>query len=71
MKEVIVNIGQNLCDIAIQETGSLDSLFEIAIANNLDPHDDIVPGQTLVIPQEAKPQVVKYLKDKNIKVTSE
>ncbi len=71
MKMVIVDIGQNLCDIAIQETGSLDSLLEIAIANNLNPHDDIVPGQTLEIPQETKQQVVKYLKDKKIKVTSE
>ncbi len=71
MKTVIVDIGQNLCDIAIQETGNLDSLFEIAVANNLNPHDDIVPGQSLVIPQETKPKVVKYLKDKNIKITSE
>lgn len=70
MTEVIVEDGQCLVDIAIQETGSMESVFDIAVENNIDPTSDLVAGQSLKIPFVAKPQIVNYFKDREIKVVS-
>lgn len=71
MTEVIVEDGQCLVDIAIQETGSMETVFDIAVENNIDPTSDLVPGQRLKIPFVAKkPQIVNYFKDREIKVVS-
>ncbi len=39
---------QSLFDIAIQTSGSIEAVFNLAIANGLSITDDLVPGQTLV-----------------------
>lgn len=72
MKEVIVDIGQNLCDICLQETGSMDLIFEIAEENGINPYEELTPGQSLTISiNPSKPRIVKYLKSKVQTVTSE
>ena len=73
MDKVIVDIGQNLCDISIQETGSMDNVVEIAEANGLDIMDDLRPGSELIIPDSCsinKP-ILSYLKSKKVTVTSQ
>lgn len=40
---------QNLLDICLQTTGSLDGLFDLAMANNLSITDELQAGQTIVI----------------------
>lgn len=46
----IVRSRQNLLDIAIQESGTLASLFEIALLNNVSITDDLTAGQEIKIP---------------------
>lgn len=49
-KKIIISEKQTLLDIAIQETGSLESVFEIAEANGLVVSDILEPGLELKIP---------------------
>ncbi|MDR3227757.1 MAG: LysM domain-containing protein [Prevotellaceae bacterium] len=55
---------QTLLDIAVQEMGSAEAVFELAAANNLSITDALENGQILQIPQSAnnyvQRQVVKY-----------
>ncbi|MCT4613581.1 MAG: hypothetical protein N4A49_01750 [Marinifilaceae bacterium] len=71
MKIVILEEGQNLNDIAIQETGSHESVFEIALENNFDLGHDPPVGTPIKIPRIQKPEIVNYYKERNIKVVSE
>lgn len=41
---------QNLLDIALQASGTIESVFEIALQNNISITDEISPGTTLHIP---------------------
>jgi LysM repeat protein len=62
---------QSLLDIAIQEMGSAEAAFDIALANNIGVTDDLQVGQTLQIPQSTndyvRKQIVNYYKINNIK----
>jgi hypothetical protein len=44
---------QSLLDLALQHTGTIESIFEFAEANALNITDDVVAGKTLVLPAEA------------------
>ena len=44
---------QSLLDLALQHTGTIESIFEFAEANALNITDDVVAGRTLVLPAEA------------------
>lgn len=59
---------QNLLDVTIQETGTMENAFEVAAANGRSISDDITPG-TIVIPDNATKEasVVTRLSDKRIK----
>lgn len=46
-EEVIVSKGQNLVDLALQETGSVEGLLSVLRNNNYAPDDDAVPGTVL------------------------
>ena len=50
---VLVINGQSLFDIAVQEFGSVLSVFEIAFANNLSVTDELKGGQVLTLPDSA------------------
>lgn len=50
-KKIIVEKGQNLMDISVQETGRLENIFLIAQANNRSITDDLEAGMTLDIPE--------------------
>lgn len=62
MSPTIITAGQSLVDVAIQELGSVDALFDLADAGGLAITDELVPGQVLVVPDSpaAVPAVVSY-----------
>lgn len=67
MPEVIIHNHQNLLDIAIQETGGIDSVFEIAMDNGVGVSDEITPGTKLKIKQKPVNAVVlEYYKKNNL-----
>ena len=51
--EITVLHNQSLLDLALQHTGTIESVFELAEANALNITDDVVAGNTLVLPAEA------------------
>lgn len=57
--KIIVLHNQSLFDVALQHSGSIDSIFEIILANDLSLTDEVKAGQTLTIPDV-------ILKDKDI-----
>lgn len=56
---------QNLLDIAIQTTGGLDALFEIAMNNGISVSQQLVPGTELKIKQPATNAVVLNYYERN------
>lgn len=48
--KVIVLHNQSLFDMALQHSGSIESIFEIILANNLSLTDEVKAGQTLIMP---------------------
>lgn len=56
---------QNLLDIAIQTTGGLDALFEIAMDNGISISQQLVPGTELKIKQPATNAVVLNYYNRN------
>jgi hypothetical protein len=45
--ETITLESQSLLDIALQETGTIEGIFDLAVANDLSLTDALVPGQKL------------------------
>ena len=51
MNVVKVLNNQNLFNIAIQEYGTVEAVFELAMAKNLSITDELTTGEKLVIPE--------------------
>lgn len=66
---IIAQNNQSLFDIAIQETGSIDTVMEIADANNVATTQLLEIGQDIVIPEELEgnPELLKYYKRNGIR----
>ena len=83
MKTVTVLNNQSLWDISIQEYGTVEAVFELAMANGMGVTDRLTAGQELVLPEVdgigahgsvpvQKPEVVEfYRKNKLHPVTVE
>ena len=58
---------QSLLDLALQHTGTIESVFEFAEANTLNITDDVVAGKTLVLPAEifSNKDILNYYTAKN------
>lgn len=56
--------GQTLFDIAIQEFGSIEAAFDLAIINNLSVTDVLVPGTLLAKISVVNKKVASYYADK-------
>jgi len=64
--------GQTLIDIAIQELGSAEGAFELAVLNGLSVTDDLDPGRELQLPAVVNRSIAEYYANKGIKpATSE
>jgi hypothetical protein len=53
VSQTIISAGQSLIDVAIQELGSVEALFDLADANGLAITDVLTPGQLLHVPDSA------------------
>ena len=59
---------QSLLDLALQHTGTIESIFEFAEANSLNITDDVVAGRTLVLSAETftNKDILSYYTAKNL-----
>lgn len=59
---------QNLLDISVQHTGTVENCFKIAVSNGLSVSDDLVPGQEIIIPIDVviDKEILNYYKAKEI-----
>nr|DAI47759.1 MAG TPA: hypothetical protein [Caudoviricetes sp.]DAJ64165.1 MAG TPA: hypothetical protein [Caudoviricetes sp.] len=59
---------QSLLDLALQHTGTIESVFEFAEANALNITDDVQAGKTLVLPAEvfSNKDILNYYTAKNL-----
>lgn len=59
---------QSLLDLAIQHTGTIESVFELAEANTLNIADDVQAGKILILPTEAftNKEILAYYTAKNL-----
>ncbi|MCX6232610.1 MAG: LysM peptidoglycan-binding domain-containing protein [Bacteroidetes bacterium] len=70
MSKIIVLNGQSLFDIALQQYGTVDSVFRLAEENNIDNiTDDLIPGTELIINENYKSKTFEneILKESNLK----
>lgn len=65
---VTVLHNQSLLDLALQHTGTIESIFEFAEANTINITDDAQAGKTLVLPAEAftSKDILGYYTAKNL-----
>ena len=66
--EITVLHNQSLLDLALQHTGTIESIFEFAEANTLNITDDVVAGKILALPAEAftNRDILAYYTAKNL-----
>lgn len=66
--EVTLLNNQTLLDIALQVSGKAENFLKIAMANDLVPTDQPVPGTVLEIPEdlEIDEDIVRYYKANNV-----
>lgn len=57
---------QSLFDISVQTGGSVESVFDSAIKNDISITDALVPGQDLIDPEPSNAQVKEYYKIKGL-----
>jgi len=73
MRQVIVQQGQTIVDIALQEYGSVEGLFALLEANQtLDLDSQLEPGQKVLVREEdvVNSDIVNYYQRNNISVVS-
>lgn len=59
--EIEVLSGQNLLDISLEHTGSLEHVFELVEANEMALTSDLIPGSTLKVEtKEKKEKILKF-----------
>ena len=67
---MIVLPNQSMADIAIMGAGTLESIFQLAIANGMSISDVPVPGSTYTIPIDVQrdTNAIQYLSQNSITV---
>lgn len=60
--------GQNLWDLCLQYTGSLDGAFDLALVNGLSVTDSLGADQQLEVPDDlpGDPDILAYFRDNDI-----
>lgn len=59
--------GQSLLDIALQELGSIEGAYALAVLNGLSLTDSLAAGRVLQLPEEVDKRIVKYYSERNIR----
>ena len=62
--------GQSIIDIAIQELGSAEGAFALAVMNGISITDDLTPGQELALPAVVNKSIASYYQNKGIQPAS-
>lgn len=70
MADIEIKIGQSLADMCLEQTGTLENLAVIALVNNIGVTDDLVPGQTIVLPESVTIDTLTKNKLKNINIAT-
>ncbi len=60
MKKYTVLDRQSIFDIAVQECGSNETAFEIALLNNKSVVDDLVTGEELTLPEQTQKRIAEH-----------
>lgn len=60
MAKATIAPGQTLLDIAIQHAGDASAMLAIALENGMAVTDDLVPGQTINVPEVVNEKVTRY-----------
>ncbi len=71
MRQVTALNNQSLFDIAIQEYGTIEAVFDLAMANGLSVTDTLTAGQVLNVPEVdpavVQPEIVDYYRRHGIR----
>ena len=57
---------QSLLDLALQHTGTIESIFELAVLNEKSITDDMVAGTSLLIGEISNKDILNYYTAKGI-----
>lgn len=63
MTDVVVLAGQNILDICMQHAGSITAMIDVCNENDINPTDELTPGQILRIPTVIDKNVVDRFAD--------
>ena len=70
-RQIIVEYGQSLIDMCVQELGTADALFVVCGLNDLEYDADLHAGQVLTLPDlDPDNDIQQYFKDNAIQVNS-
>lgn len=71
-EQAVISAGQNLLDVAIQQTGSVFSVFDIAFKNGVSLHNELLPGQKIEVVQTEHSNVdlVSFFKSKGLRIAT-
>lgn len=72
MSQSLITAGQSLLDVALQELGSVEALFDLADANGLAITDELTPGQVLEVPTSlaTQPSLVSYFQGRGQRINT-
>ncbi|MBF6607126.1 MAG: LysM domain-containing protein [Flavobacterium sp.] len=66
MKSITAISNQSLFDIALQEYGAIDAVFDIAALNDLSISAQLTPGQSILLPEVVyEAEIAQYFKGIN------
>ena len=63
--------GQSLLDICVQETGTIETLFDVLHLNQLDMTFAITEPVQLIMPPVVKKQIVDYISTNKIQMSTD
>ena len=69
MQTVIIQLGQSLTDLLLQETGSLERVMEIASLNDVGITEELEPGAELLMPESTNPTST-FIKKKGLVIAT-
>jgi hypothetical protein len=64
--EIKILNNQSLLDLAVQAAGSVEAVFDIALANACAIVDELTPGTVLAVPAVLNKQVAEYYRTNGI-----
>jgi hypothetical protein len=59
--------GQSLLDLAVQAAGSVEAVFDIALASARSVVDELTPGAILQVPAVLNKQIAEYYRTNSIR----